>query len=358
MVTPKNLIQNSKTDLGWDTRDADYTSWRNAVKDYCAQHSSQSWASASQNEKDALIIAARSLTRFRSSMRNRLAGGSESHKKALEALLQDCLKKRSEASKNLAIKRARKRVHDHENSDKEDDISDAGEATGTAVAFWVCDPEIGGHRDSNGWIWDERDRRRLGVIQTMTLDGIWDMVKAHVPANRKVREILGALRDPNTPNLSFPANYTGLRSDAEVKSFFRMSKSDPVRLMVLLHSVLPRANTPPRADPYFELEKFIPRNEYEDFAEDSDANIRNVAGVLRRQMPTKDHTFKQRIIDFDDEGYYYIQCLKRPKITSGPQLVKARQVVAVGHQATRLKRLLGVRWIVSKVRGLNVAQYH
>ncbi|KAF8433155.1 hypothetical protein BGX38DRAFT_1146212 [Terfezia claveryi] len=274
MVTPKDLIQNSKTDLGW--------------------------ASASQNEKDALIIAARSLTGFRSSMRNGLAGGSESHKKALEALLQDCLKKHSEISKNLAIKCARKRTHDHENTDEEDDISDADEAVGTAVAFWVCDPEIGGHRDINGWIWDERDRRRLGVIQTMTLDGIWDMVKAHVPADRK-----------------------------------------------------------------------------EDFAKDSDANVRNVAGVRRRRMPTKDHAFEQRkyelrgrvarqqetlnnikkehkclfpnagIIDSDDEGYCYIRCLKRPKITSSPQLVKARQVVAIGRRATRLNRLLGIRRMVS-----------
>ncbi|KAF8441112.1 hypothetical protein BGX38DRAFT_1316651 [Terfezia claveryi] len=310
MVTPKNLIQNSKTNLG-------------------------------------------------TSMRNRLAGGSESHQKALEALLQDCLKKRSETSKNLAIKRARKRAYAHENSDEEEDISNAGEAAGTAVAFW-----------------------------TKTLDGIWDMVKAHIPADRKVREILGALKDPNPPNLSFPADYTGLQSDAEVKAFFRMSKSDPVRLMVLLHSVLPRANTHPRAHPYFELEKFIPWNEYEDFAEDSDANVCNVTGVRRCRMPTRDHTFEQRkyelcgrvdrqqetlsdikrehkclfpnagIIDSDDEDYCYIRCLKWPKITSGPQLVKARQVVAVGRRATRLNRLLGVRRVVSKVRGLNAAQYH
>ncbi|KAF8430946.1 hypothetical protein BGX38DRAFT_1277516 [Terfezia claveryi] len=261
-------------------------------------------------------------------MRNRLAGGSESHQKALEALLQDCLKKCFETSKNLAIKRARKRAHAHENSNEEEDISDVGEAAGTAGAFWVYDPEIGEYRDINGWIWNERDRRNLVVIQTKTLDGIWDMVKAHVPANRKVGEILGALKDPNPPNLSFPADYTGLHSDAEVKAFFRMSKSDPVRLMVLLHSVPTRANTPPRAHPYFELKKFILRNEYEDFAKDSDVNVRNVTGVRRRWMSTRDHTFEQRIIDSDDEDYCYIRCLKRPKITSGPQLVKACQVVA------------------------------
>ncbi|KAF8432800.1 hypothetical protein BGX38DRAFT_1146328 [Terfezia claveryi] len=186
--------------------------------------------------------------------------------KALEALLQDCLKKHSEISKNLAIKRARKKAHAHENSNEEEDISDAGEAAGTTVAFWVCNPEIREHRDINGWIYDERDRRNLVVIQTKTLDEIWDMVKAHVPTDRK----------------------------------------------------------------------FIPRNEYEDFAEDSDTNLRNIIGVCRRWMPTRDHTFEQckyelhrrvdrlqetlsdikkehkclfpnaDIIDSDDKDYYYI----------------------------------------------------
>ncbi|KAF8415576.1 hypothetical protein BGX38DRAFT_1281247 [Terfezia claveryi] len=118
MVTPKNLIQNAKTDLGWDTRDADYTSWRNAVKDYCAQQSIRSWASASHNEKDALLW-------FRTPQ------------KGTGSTTQDCLKKRSETAKNLAIKRARKRAQPDENSDAEDEVSDGGEAPGTAVAFWV-----------------------------------------------------------------------------------------------------------------------------------------------------------------------------------------------------------------------------
>ncbi|KAF8428448.1 hypothetical protein BGX38DRAFT_1147010 [Terfezia claveryi] len=237
MVTPKNLIQNSKTDLGWNIQDADYISW--------------------------------------SSMRNRLA---------------DCLKKRSETSKNLAIKHAQKRAHDYENSDEE--------MTSSMPAKL---------QDSSG-----------------ILDGIWDMVKAHIPTDRKVREILGVLRDLNSPNLSFPANYIGLCSDSE----------------------------------------FIPQNDYEDFAEDSDANVHNVAGVRQCQIPTKDHTFEQHkyelhgrvarqqetlnnikieykclfpnagIIDSNDEGYCYIRYLKRPKITFGPQLVKAHQVIAVGHRAT------------------------
>jgi len=109
MVTAKNLIKNSKADLGLDTRDADYTSWRNAVKDYCAQHEIKSWNGASDPQKAALVEAARSFTGFRPAIRARLASGSDFHKKALEALLQDWMKKRSETGKNLAVKRALKR---------------------------------------------------------------------------------------------------------------------------------------------------------------------------------------------------------------------------------------------------------
>jgi len=87
MVTAKNLIKNSKADLGWDARDADYTSCRNAVKDYCAQHEIKSWSGASDAQKQALVEAAPGFTGFRPAMRARLASGSEFHKKALESLL-------------------------------------------------------------------------------------------------------------------------------------------------------------------------------------------------------------------------------------------------------------------------------
>jgi len=79
MVTLKNLVKNSKADLGWDTRDADYTTWRNAVKDYCARHEIKSWSGASNGEKVALVEAARGFTGFKPAIRACLASGSEFH---------------------------------------------------------------------------------------------------------------------------------------------------------------------------------------------------------------------------------------------------------------------------------------
>ncbi|KAF8415920.1 hypothetical protein EV426DRAFT_706044 [Tirmania nivea] len=248
MVTAKHLIKNSKADLGWDTRDADYTAWQNAVKDYCAQYLIRTWSGASEAQRDALVIAVRTLTGFQPSMRGRLAAGSEFHKKALEALLQDCLKKRSETAKNLAIKRARKRVHAES-------------------------------EDSDG-----------------TLDGIWDIVKAYIPPNCKVREILRALEDPSPLNPTFPADHTSLNSDAEVTAFLRISKANPVRIMVVLYALDGRENSLPlhSTAAFFAQDRFDPPNEYDDPAEDSDALVRVSAGVRKCRMPTKDHTFEQR----------------------------------------------------------------
>ncbi|RPB18729.1 hypothetical protein L211DRAFT_853856 [Terfezia boudieri ATCC MYA-4762] len=281
----------------------------------------------------------------------------------------------------------RKRAQPDVVSDGDDEVPD-DEIKPIAVLFWVVDPDMGTHRNVNGWIWDEYARRKIVEIWLMTLDGIWDMVKAYVPAGRKVHEIIGMLADPTPPNLTFPADYITLNTDTEVRGFFRMTKANPVRLLVILHTLPPRANTPLPSAAYFELEKFAPLTEYDDYAEDSDAIVRNAAGIGRRRVPTRDHTFEEQkyelrtrikcqqdikiavnaehqylfpnigIIDSDDKDFCYIDWLKMPKPTMGPQLVKARQVVPVGHRATRLNRHLGVGRVVNKVGGLNATQYH
>jgi len=153
MVMAKNLIKNSKADLGWDTQDADYTFWRNVVKDYCAQQNIRSWSGASDAERTTLIAAAPNLTGFRPAIRARLASGSEFYKTALQALLQDCLKKKSETAKNLAVKRALKRLRT--GGDRCDRDDDDGESVdeGSPVAVWLADPTDATYRDAAGeWI--------------------------------------------------------------------------------------------------------------------------------------------------------------------------------------------------------------
>ena len=46
--------------------------------------------------------------------------------------------------------------------------------------------------------------------------------------------------------------------------------------------------------PYFTPQHFDPPEMFDDETEDSDALIRNAAGVAPRRMPTKDHTFEER----------------------------------------------------------------
>jgi len=149
MVTPKTLVKNSKADLGWDTRDANYTTWRNAVKDYYAQHEFKSWSGTSDGEKAALVEAARGFTRFKAAIRALLASGSDFLKKALEALLQDCMKKRSETAKKLALKRVLKRPCPDEDKADEDGEEPYVREQNTAVVFYAYDPGDPAHKDNN-----------------------------------------------------------------------------------------------------------------------------------------------------------------------------------------------------------------
>jgi len=380
MVTAKNLIKNSKADLGWDARDADYTSWRNAGKDYCAQHEIKSWSGASDAQKQALVEAAWGFTGFRPAIRARLASGSEFHKKALESLWQDCMKNRSESAKYLAVKRALKRTRAiADDSYEEDGEPDVGDPN-TAMVFWIMDPDDLGHKDNNGWMWDVRERRKLGIIAQKTLDGIWEMVKTYIPERRKVREIWGALADPDHANPTFPASAISLAADGEVLAFLRLTTGKPIRILIMLHEA-GHENIAPN---HFSLARFDPPVRYADHEEDSDAVVHIAAGVRQRPLPNADHTFEQRIhelrywekrqhdtkqyikqqheekypnaIHSNDENFVYIACLRDPDVNSGQRMLLARQVVPCARRTWDLHRSFGVGKIQSLARSLSAAQ--
>ena len=217
-------------------------------------------------------------------MRARIVAGLEFHKKAMEALLQDCMKKKSETAKNLVVKRALKRARmDDGRGDEDREGSDEIEDQGTTVAIWLADPSVVGHRDANNnWIWNERARRKLVVVHLRTLDGIAVVVYPYLPVGRNIREILGALEDPDPAAPTIPPDWTHLRTDAEVVAFLQMTESKPIRLLVVLHrATRGPPNTPPPnpLESYFPVDKFEPPDEYDDPAEDSNAAMHNIAGV-------------------------------------------------------------------------------
>jgi len=120
-----------------------------------------------------LIAAAPNITGFRPAIRAGLSSGSEFHKTALQALLQECLKKKSETAKNLAVKRALKRPRMGGDGVDRDDHDEKSMDEGSPVAVWLADPTDTTHRNAAGeWIWDVRNRRKLGIIQSKILDGI------------------------------------------------------------------------------------------------------------------------------------------------------------------------------------------
>ena len=82
----------------------------------------------------------------------------------------DTLKKRSETSKKLALKRALKPRPRNDADDEEDDEADVGKDD--AVVFWIADPLDPAHENGPVLSWDDKTRRKLAVIEDRTLVGI------------------------------------------------------------------------------------------------------------------------------------------------------------------------------------------
>ena len=261
------------------------------------------------------------------------------------------------------------------------------------MAIWVADPAIAANRDANNdWIWNVWASRKLGVIHVRTLDGIWDVDKAYMPAGRNIREIFCGLTNPTPAVTTIAANWYSLKSDAGVLAFLQIKNSKPIWLLVVLQgdaAVPPNTPSHDPLEPYCAVDKFQHPLEYDDHPEDRDALVRNVAGVACRRMPTKDYTFEERryktlqhiacqqeiirsvqlahkckfpgppvvIVDSEDEDYCYIRNLRNHKPTTRAKIVTARQDIAARCRATRPQCAIGVGKIVIKVRGINAAQY-
>lgn len=391
MVTAKNLILNSKTDLGWATQDADYTTWRNNVKDYCAKYGILSKTKAGEDKWQKCLRDIPKLDGFKASIRARLQAGSEFHLKALEALAIDTLKKRSETSKKLAMKRAVAGTNlniqeEAAEEDEEEGGADSRHAK-NAVLLWLVDPLVAAHRNNMlEFLWDSKQRRKLGILQTRDLEGIWQIAKQYIPAGRTIREIQGALADLDNANPGIPEDYTILKTDAEVDAFLKLTAAQPIRLLLIMHRNDGTRDTP-GPEPYFAEDQFDPPEMYDDPCEDSDALVRNAAGVAKRRLPTKDHTFEERkgrirrrirrqqqlllnmkrahkekcpgapIVDSEEEEFCYTRFLKNPVPTTGAQLVKARSVIHPGRRATNCNIYSGATRVVSKMRGIYAAQF-
>ena len=122
------------------------------------------------------------------------------------------------------------------------------------------------------------------MIETRTVHGVWQAVENHIPQGRTVREILAALEYPAHANLQVPADWTKLHTEGEVSVFLAMTRAKPISLLIVLHKSDGAPDTPVPTDPnpYFDKNRFAPVEMYDNPAEESDAVIRNAAGVASR----------------------------------------------------------------------------
>ena len=96
-------------------------------------------------------------------------------------------------------------------------------------------------------------------------------------------------------NLQVPADWTKLQTEGEVSAFLAMTRAKPISLLIVLQKSDGAPDTPVPTDPnpYFDKNSFAPVEMYDDPAEESNAVIRNAAGVASRWLPSWDHTFEE-----------------------------------------------------------------
>ena len=84
------------------------------------------------------------------------------------------------------------------------------------------------------------------------MEGIWQAAKEYIPDGRSLREILGALEDPPAGN-SVAADWTKMQTNAEVYAFLRITKANPIRLLLVLYRNDGTPDTPITGvpNPYF-----------------------------------------------------------------------------------------------------------
>ena len=215
MVSAKNLMKYSKADVGWDTKHADYTSCGNAVKEFCPTNSISIWGGDRKGKKNDMIPAARMMTGFRPAIRARLASGSEFQQKAVEVLRQACGKRKAPSAENLAMQRGMWMPHvEDDDDDGDDDKSDAVQVVGNSGPIWLTNPTVATNPDANNdCSWHVGAKRKYSVIDVRTLDGIWDVVKAHMPPERNIGEMFVGFENPRSAATTIPGDWYRLRSD-------------------------------------------------------------------------------------------------------------------------------------------------
>ena len=291
----------------------------------------------------------------------------------------------------MTLKRALKRRQVDADEEAEEADVPQPEASEAPVVIWIADPLICTHKyqAGNHWLWDIKEWRKLAVLETRDLAAIMKGISSYLPQGRTIREIHGALEDPDLLiDMNLPTDWMSLKTDAEVKAFLVHTKSQPIRLLVVMHRDDGTQDSPP-PDPavaYFATTEFDPPETYDDPAEDSDQLVRDANNLASRQMPLKDHTFEEQkwqirhwiqrqqrllqkmklahvttidnttTIDSEDEGFCFLRHLKDPVPKTGQQWVLTRQVVAPAAAARDAALAAGSEPLVATMRGRKAAQ--
>ena len=117
---------------------------------------------------------------------------------------------------------------------------------GGPKVIYVLDLVDATHHDQqlNDWYWDLPSIKKLVVIYDSLINDLLVKVSAYVQDERKVREIISALANPQPDNAGFvllkqtQLDTIHIRSDKDLDAFLRLTDAKPIKLFIILHRLM------------------------------------------------------------------------------------------------------------------------
>jgi len=147
------------------------------------------------------------------------------------------------------------------------------------------------------YLWDGGSSNCVTIMRTPSLLEVINKVIDKIPAGRTVRAIFVAIANTTPPGRIPEA--TWLQSDEEVKAFFDLTSTKPIRPQGVLHrdpeAMLLKADSPlPDDGDFFPVEFLNAPEVCDDPGEDSVAFRRNFATYAKRKILRTDEGFEDR----------------------------------------------------------------
>ena len=163
--------------------------------------------------------------------------------KALNELILDCFKKVREFENKRRRAVAREELSGEEQSGGDLKSDEESQPTkkkqrvqaGKPLVMFVLDVGNTAHRDpfTNAWNWELPGKKKMAVLNEVTINELHRKISPHLLEGRKVREIIGVLTNSQPGEGVAPSDVTHIRSDEDLNALLQLTQVKPIKLLMM-----------------------------------------------------------------------------------------------------------------------------